>query len=252
MKQITLVTPVYNDSKRLSVFGPKLAKAVAEANLPIQWIVSDDGSDSNEKRLVEKKVEELLKIYPQIRFLPLAERTYKGGAVYEAWDQSNDSDWLGFVDADGAIDAQTIINLFKEALASSSPSAWIAVRQNSPSTPVDRGIARKQSFRIFNSLVRRLLGIRFKDTQCGAKVLAGPVYREISNRLEERGFAFDLELLVALESNHYEIREVPIPWREIAGSKVHPLRDAWPMLRSVLRIRRRLKAGHYRKDRSTD
>jgi len=43
-EEIVLVTPVWNDSKRLSEFGPSLAQALAASELPVRWVVADDGS----------------------------------------------------------------------------------------------------------------------------------------------------------------------------------------------------------------
>ncbi|HKK17484.1 MAG TPA: hypothetical protein VJ952_02285, partial [Opitutales bacterium] len=67
----------------------------------------------------------------------------------------------------------------------------------------------------------------------------------VSANLRERGFIFDVELLLALDQAGYPVAEMRIPWREIPGGKVHPLRDAWAMIAGLGRIRRRLKLGAY-------
>jgi dolichyl-phosphate beta-glucosyltransferase len=90
-----------------------------------------------------------------------------------------------------------------------------------------------------------LVGIRYRDTQCGAKVVPAEGYRRISGQLEERGFIFDVELLLALENAGYKLEELRIPWSEMPGGKVNPLRDAWAMIAGMLRIRRRSKSGVY-------
>ena len=94
--------------------------------------------------------------------------------------------------------------------------------------------------------MRCLLGIHFEDTQCGGKILPAQGYRQVAGLLKERGYIFDPELLLALErQGGCNIVEQRVPWREMAGGKVYPLRDAWPMLAGIHRIRKRLKAGLY-------
>jgi len=64
-------------------------------------------------------------------------------------------------------------------------------------------------------------------------------FERIQEHLVIRGFAFDVELMVALLDTGCPIREIPIDWREIAGGKVNLLRDSWLMARDVMRIRSR-------------
>ena len=42
-------------------------------------------------------------------------------------------------------------------------------------------------------LVRGIVGLKWMDTQCGAKVISGRSYRAVSERLVEDGFVFDVE-----------------------------------------------------------
>ena len=242
---IVLVTPVWNDSVRLSHFGPELARALKESGLPVRWVVADDGSGPEEQELLRELVE-LFKIsYSQVELMRFDKRSCKGGAIYSAWDACSDADWLAFVDADGAIDAASTVRLIERALELGKDTACVGVRQHAAATPVKRRAGRALSFRIFSFLVRRITGIHFQDTQCGAKVVPGHAYRSIAGKLEERGFIFDLELLLLLQRRGICIEELAIPWSEVAGGKVHPLRDAWPMIGGLLRIRKRLHSGEY-------
>ena len=119
------------------------------------------------------------------------------------------------------------------------------MRCDSIETPVKRPLGRVLSFRFFSFLVRHLIGLPFVDTQCGVKILPGRAYRAVAGTLKEKGFIFDVELLLALDRHGSQIKEVAIPWREIPGGKVHPLRDAWRMAGGLFRINKRLRAGHY-------
>lgn len=242
---IVLVVPVWNDSARLAEFGPKLAQTLSESGMPVRWIVADDGSSREEKQEVEKLVKSFRETYPRVEAMLFDERSHKGGAIYSAWDACREATWLGFVDCDGAVDAPSTVHLMQEAVSSGPESGCIGVRHNSEQTPLQRPLGRLISFYLFSFLVHALIGIRFEDTQCGAKFIPAAGYRKVSANLRERGFIFDVELLLALDQAGYTVEERRIPWREIPGGKVHPLRDAWSMIAGLLRIRRRMRLGAY-------
>lgn len=243
-KQILLVTPVWNDSLRLSHFGPRLAQALATSSLSVQWVIADDGSSESEVGKLKKLIAALSEIYADVSYAHCPHRYRKGGAIYQAWDINHTADWFAFVDADGAIDAPTIISLLEAA--QSSNNVVVGVRLNTPENPVHRPLGRAASFKLFTLIVRCLLGVSLVDTQCGAKVVPAGTFRLIRARLQEHGFVFDAELLLALQESGCQITEVPIPWSEMPNGKVNPLRDAWRMLLGLLRIRGRLKSKLYK------
>ncbi len=244
-QSLVLVTPVWNDSLRLGRFGPSLARALTESGLPVRWIVADDGSPVEEQVRVQDLVGSFRELYPHVESMLFTERSHKGGAIYSAWDACPDADWVGFVDADGAIDADSTVRLLKHALAQGKAGGCVGVRHDAKETPVKRPFYRALSFRLFSFVMHRLIGIRFEDTQCGAKVVPGSAYHHVAPSLKERGYIFDVELLLALDLHGCRIEELRIPWSEMDGGKVHPFRDAWPMLAGLLRIRKRLQRGEY-------
>lgn len=244
-QSIVIVTPVWNDSERLSRFGPELARALAESELPVGWIVADDGSDPDETAKTRAVVENLSEQFPLITSMYFKERTRKGGAIYKAWLACENADWLAFVDADGAVDAESTVKLIRTAVVQGKNGGCVAIRQNAEDARVERAAGRAVSFRLFSTIVRIMVGIPFRDTQCGAKVIPGSVFRKIADSLLERGYVFDVELLLALHSAGAQILEMPVSWREMEGSKVNPLKDAWGMLEGLRRVRSRKRRGHY-------
>ncbi|NQY31802.1 MAG: glycosyltransferase [Coraliomargarita sp.] len=242
---IVLVTPVWMDSQRLVRFGPQLAIALKESGLPVRWIVSDDGSGAEEQARVATLVESLQEIYPDVEALLLPDRSRKGGAIYRAWAKCEGADWLAFVDADGAVDADGVPKLINRAVELGKDAGCIAIRRDSAETPVQRDSGRMVSFWAFSTLVRQLVGIQFLDTQCGAKVVPARVYFQAAELLKERGFVFDVELLLVLERFGAQVDELAVPWSEVSGSRMHPWRDCWGMIAGLLRIRKRDRRGHY-------
>ena len=244
-REIILVTPVWNDSGRLGRFGPALADALARAALPIHWIIADDGSRGEEQRNLQELVSRFKERYASLGILHSQVRSRKGGAIRLAWESFPHARYLAFVDADGAVSAGETLRLIDRMLELERDCAVVGVREDTPEAPVHRRPSRVWTFLLFKSIVNRLLRSEFTDTQCGAKVICGDDYRRLSPLLRERGFAFDVELMLALKENGVRLEEVPVAWNEREGGKVRPLRDGWGMLRALFRIRRRFMAGHY-------
>ena len=245
---ILLVTPVWMDSRRLGLFGPNLARALAESKLPVRWIVSDDGSPESERAKLSRLVDQLRSEYRNIDLFLCETRSYKGGAIYSAWDSCPGAKWLAYADADGAVDAETVIHLLRLAFHQETEKAYAGVRRKREGRSVRRKPLRSVSLFVFAGMVRLLTGFRCFDTQCGLKALPAAAYFKLAGRLKERGYVFDVELLSALSENGCSIVEEPVSWREVSGTKVRLLHDAMVMLRGLWRIRRRIRSAHYRVD----
>ena len=244
LPKFLLVTPVWNDSVRLEHFGVELAKALAVSGLNITWVIADDGSDIEEVQQLERLKEKFSQIYSDVLLHLHPERSFKGGAIYQSWQQFPDADYYAFVDADGAVSADELMRLLNCACNSENlDMSFVAVRQFSGPLAVDRSLLRKATFHLFRTLVRGIVGLKWMDTQCGAKVISGRSYRAVSERLVEDGFVFDVELLATLQHGAWPITELPIMWQEIPGSKLRLWRDLWFMTGGLMRIRRRLNTS---------
>jgi dolichyl-phosphate beta-glucosyltransferase len=242
---IVLVTPVWNDSTRLERFGGQLVQALAAADLRVRWMIADDGSCPAEQLKLAALQLGFVAVYPQVELIRSEQRSRKGGAIYQAWDACPEADLLAFVDADGAIDASATLHLLQRAGELGGASAVVGIRSDSAAAPVRRSWSRRLSCGLFVGLVRALLGVHFEDSQCGAKVVPAAAYRAVAPRLRERGFVFDVELLLALQHAGCRIEPLRIPWREMPGGKVSPVRDAWGMLAGLGRICKRWQTGWY-------
>lgn len=233
--QIVLVTPVWNDSARLAVYGPSLARALAGSPLAVRWIIADDGSGPREHELLNSLRENLAEVFPHVETHFAALHHGKGSVVREAWALAPDADWLAFVDADGSVSGDDMLGLISHALTSGV--SVLGIRKRTANTRVVESFHRAVVHRGFLLTARLLLGLHCEDPQCGAKVIKGGDYRRISHRLVENGLAFDSELLAALDHSGAEWTEIPVNWVEKKGGKIKVLRDAWRMFTALLRIR---------------
>jgi hypothetical protein len=233
--QIVLVTPVWNDSARLAIYGPSLARALAGSPLAVRWIIADDGSGTREHGQLNDLRDQFAKVFPGVETHFARHHSGKGAVVREAWALAPDADWLAFVDADGSVTGEDMLSLIQRAV--SCGGSVLGIRKRTESTRVEESFHRALVHRGFLLTAHILLGLRCEDPQCGAKVIKGEDYRRIAGHLIENGLAFDSELLAALEHKGASWIEVPVNWVEKKGGTIKVSRDAWRMFIALLRIR---------------
>ena len=242
---ILLTIPCLNESGRLPGFLPGLLQEIAAAALPVSVEIVDDGSSAGEHQLTAELIESLRPQHPfllPLRRLPA--NLGKGAAIRAAWDAAPAAaEWLAFVDADGSITPAETCRFLRHCLSCDPPQTWFASRIRMLGRKVRRSPHRHLMRRVFATLVGNLLNPDVYDTQCGLKALPASHYQRIRPLLAENRFAFDVELIAALDHARLPAAEFPIDWHETSGSKVNLLRDSLAMLRAVLRIRQRRNRG---------
>ncbi len=96
-----------------------------------------------------------------------------------------------------------------------------------------------------NRMIQLLLLSGIEDTQCGFKLFSFPVAKALAARQRIQGFGFDMELLAIARALGIEIREVDVPWKAVAGSRVRPIKDAARVLTELVAVKANLMTGVY-------
>ncbi|MBK5223672.1 MAG: glycosyltransferase [Acidimicrobiia bacterium] len=161
----------------------------------------------------------------------------KGGVLMESfrWCADGDADLIAFVDADGATPPAELMRLIRTVEAGAD--AAIASRRHPSSVSLgQRSLARRLTSAGFAFGVRRLFGVPFSDTQCGAKVMSAQLVRRVAPFLSSRDFLFDVDILHTARHLGFGVVEVPTVWIDQAGSRLNAGSDARRMLWSSLRL----------------
>lgn len=238
-----LVIPAFHESARLPGYLRELLHGLDRARLECDVLVVDDGSTAEEASFVRDLCETLQPVHPRLRApLCLDENRGKGGAVRAGWELADGCDWVGFVDADGAVPVREVIRLLHVAMGSQPPAAIFGARVRMLGRRVERSTLRHCTGRFFAFLVSLTVSSRVYDSQCGVKFLPTAALCRIGPWLRETGFCFDVEILAALEAAGVPIQEVPIDWTDTPGTKVRLLRDTLRMAHALLRISRRRRS----------
>lgn len=157
----------------------------------------------------------------------------KGGVLMETFRRC-DADLVGFVDADCATPPAELARMTVRA---EHVDGVIASRRMPASfTPGSRSGGRSLTSAGFAWGVRRLFGLPYADTQCGAKVLHRRVTDRVVPLMSSRDFLFDVDLLVTARRLGYDVVEEPTVWIDQAGSKLHAWSDSARMLASAMRL----------------
>ena len=157
----------------------------------------------------------------------------KGGVIMETFRHC-DADVVGFVDADCATPPAEFLRL---AHMPEQVDGAIASRAHPASVlPGHRPLSRRIASWIFARLTKRIFGLPFSDTQCGAKVVRRQVIEGVLPLLSSRDFLFDVDLLLTAERLGFRIIEVPTVWLDQEGSHVRAGTDGRRMAVSSFRL----------------
>jgi glycosyltransferase involved in cell wall biosynthesis len=154
-------------------------------------------------------------------------------------------DVLLFTDADLSSPIQEAEKLF--AALEAGADIAIGSRWLNPRLQTQRQSALRQLYgRVFNLLLRIILGLRQKDTQCGFKAFNARAAEAVFSRQRVEGWGFDPELLFLAQKLGFKIAEVAVEWAHDHRSKIHPVRDGARMFRDLFSVRWNWMLGRYR------
>lgn len=242
----TLVIPCYNEAKRLPPFLAALLAELDEQRCEATVLVVDDGSRPQDREVVAATVAGLRRRYGDLRLAWLDKRPNQGkGAALAAGFGAARTPLVGFVDADGSVppaECVRLLTLLRSRLAAGEALAGlIGCRIKLYGNPIDRKLSRHLSGRVFATLVSNLFDFPIYDSQCGLKLFVADIVSPLLPHIQSRTWLWDTQLLVLLHQRQARFEEVPIRWREIAGSKVSLIRDSLRMALGLMRFRRHLR-----------
>jgi hypothetical protein len=236
--QLTIVVPAYNEARRLRAGMQRFDAAVTAGAIDLErteLVVIDDGSTDGTGTTAEK----LLAPLPHHRVVRFPANQGKGAAV-RAGVATSRTPYTAYMDADMAIDPLAVPLLLQGL---ETHDVAIGCRALPDSMVETSYVVRSLMGRLFNELVTAGTGLGLKDTQCGFKAFRTPVARLLFHLVRIDRFAFDVEILARARRLGLTIIEVPVHWKHVEGSTIHPLHDSFAMIADVSRSRRGLLAG---------
>lgn len=235
---ISVVIPAYNEADRIPETLSRVVKYLAGLGRPYEVIVVDDGSTDPTPSLVDEFARESGAAVRLIR------RPHAGkGAAVRAGMLAARGRFRLLCDADLSMPVEEF-DRFIPLLEAGMPVV-VGSREAPGARRYNEPPHRHLMGRVYNRLIQLLVLPGIEDTQCGFKGFRAEAALELFGRQTLDGFGFDVEVLFVARRLGYPIKEVPINWYYMPGSKVKPLRDTWRMFRDAVRVRLNALCGRY-------
>ena len=236
MRKLSIVIPAHNEEKRiektLDAYLNYFNLIEKERKLNYEIIVVINNTKDNTEDIVKKFNSKNKKI----RYLNFKQGG-KGFAVIQGFKDAlkRNSDIIGFVDADMATPPNQYVNLvlLTEKYDGVIADRYLPTSEVYPPTTFRRIIVS----RIFNLLIRAIMSLPYKDTQCGAKVFRRNAIEKVIPKLSMSQWAFDVELLYHLKKNNFSIVSSPTKWIDREYSKINFWKAGPWMFLGIIRLR---------------
>lgn len=235
----SLIIPAYNEGQRITATLDKVLAYIGQQGWNAEVIVVDDGSGDDTPEIIRQYSE----CHRAVHLLQNPGNRGKGYSVRHGMLNAR-GDLLLFSDADLSSPIQEASKLFS-ALAQGAEvaigSRWLRSELQTERQPFYR-----QLFgRAFNLYLRLLLGLDFKDTQCGFKAFTAQAAQTLFSRQKIERWGFDPELLFLARKFGLPVREVAVEWAHDNRSKISYLKDGLQMGLESLRVRWYSLTGQY-------
>lgn len=226
---ISVIIPVYNEEKRIT---PNIQKVLDFFNLS-QWsfeiIFVDDGSRDNTIQVLKKyENNENIKI--------ISHDINQGkGASVKTGVLASKGDLILFSDADLSTPIEELNKLIKEIEENDIVIGSRAINR-------DLLIKKQPIYRVLigffaRNLIRFVLGLNYKDTQCGFKLFKKNVAMVLFNKMKTKRWSFDYELLFLAKKYNFKVKEVPVLWKNDEDSRVNSFIDPIKSFIDLIKIR---------------
>jgi glycosyltransferase involved in cell wall biosynthesis len=236
---LSIVIPAFNESARIEKTLMQVMRCVEARGWDAEVLVVDDGSVDDTAELVRQ----WMKRYARLNLVKNPGNRGKGYSVRNGLLQAA-GDVVMFSDADLSApmeEAELLLAAIDAGADVAIGSRWIdRTRQT-----IHQPMYRRFFGRCFNRLTRSVMGLPFKDTQCGFKAFRRPAAQMVFRLQRIERWGFDPEILFIARKLRYRIHEVPVTWGHDERSRISYLKDGLKMLEELARIRWSSLLGRY-------
>jgi glycosyltransferase involved in cell wall biosynthesis len=236
---LSIVIPAYNEGARIENALERVLACVAERNWNAEVLVVDDGSSDNTTDIVHH----WMQTHPNLHLIHNEGNRGKGYSVRNGLLQAQ-GQIVMFTDADLSSpieEAERLIAALDDGADVAIGSRWLEKQRQTIHQP----LYRRFFGRCFNWVTRKLMGLPYKDTQCGFKAFKRDAAQVIFRLQTIERWGFDPEILFIARKLGYRIDEVPVTWGHDERSRISYLKDGMKMLEDMAHIRKNSIRGRY-------
>lgn len=227
---LSVVIPAYNEQNRLPTTLDAVLGWLARKDFSYEVLVVNDGSTDDMISTIKHKYanEDNLQVWS------LPRNMGKGAAVREGMLLAN-GEYRVFMDADHQIRINEL-----DAFMPLATSNRVIIGSKYAAADIGKNeIAASRMFvsRLGNLIIRFLLSMELKDTQCGFKLFPAEVAETVFRLQKLGGFAFDVEILSLAQLFKIEVLELPITLYPASETRVRTIKDSISVFVDLLKIK---------------
>lgn len=227
-KSVVIVIPAYRAEHTIIEAIAKLDAVLLQTNCVYKILVVIDGLVDNTFALLKSEV------FKEVEIIPILANSGKGNALRVGISHIGECDYIGFIDADLDIEPNSFIPALK-ILHENHQVQIVVGSKLHPDSKVSYPIFRKVQSVLFARLIEMFFHLGISDTQTGLKLARATSLKSAAQNTICDGFAFDLELLVRMNTSSGSIAHVPVQLNFQFDTTIN-LRSYFKTIREVYKV----------------
>ncbi len=231
MPSVDIVIPVYyKEAPHLAGRVEQQLSYYRQHLRGYQWriVIANNGA----KKDVLAVVRDLMKKNPEVSYTDI-DTPGRGIALRHTWLGSA-SDILLYMDADLATSLDSVVPMLYQLTHGCDV---VTGSRYVPGAKVQRTLSRLILSKVYNYLLRFVLGLDVADSQCGFKGIRREVAQRVLPHVKDQWWFFDTEMLYVAKKMGYAVREIPVEWYEQDETSVQLVRVSLDYIKNILRLR---------------
>lgn len=227
----SIIIPAYNESTRIANGLEQVLAFVRRQQWSAELVVVNDGSKDDTAAIVRRYAAS----HPEVRLIENPGNRGKGYSVRNGVLHAR-GDIVLFTDADLSspiTEAPKLLEQINNGADVAIGSRWLETKLQTERQPILRQIAG----RMYNLLLRVILGLQYRDTQCGFKAFTRSAAQAVFPLQHIERWGFDPEILFIARRKGFKVAEVPVAWAHDDRSKINPIADGIKMFGEMMKIR---------------
>ena len=235
----SIVIPAYNEEIRIEATLDRVLEYVYSQKWDAEILVVNDGSRDATRDIILRYAA----AHPMLRLVDNPGNHGKGFSVRNGVLHSK-GEWIVFTDADMASpieESEKLLAVLERGADVAIGSRWLDPSLQTRKQPLYRRILG----RIFNLALRVILGMNYRDTQCGFKAFKRAAAQAVFPLQIIERWGFDPEIVFVARRLGFRVDEVAVKWAHQENTKISPIKDGLRMFTELLKIRWYALMGRY-------
>jgi glycosyltransferase involved in cell wall biosynthesis len=196
LESVSAFFPAYNDAATIASMVIATLLTLPKVTDDYEVIVVNDASPDHTGEILE----ELARIYPQVRVISHEKNRGYGGALRSGFSAATKT-WIFYTDGDAQYDPREFINLVDAVKPDIDVVNGYKIERSDPIHRIIIG-------RIYHNIVRILFGFRLRDVDCDYRLIRRSIFDKLS--LSSTSGTICLEMVKKMQDLGYRFTEVPV------------------------------------------